>query len=345
MKSLRYFLLCLLVGTGFLLQSKSTVWGDPGDGVSYSVDIPDVVATVNGVEIDSRYIKFQLERIVKMNKRPLTGNEKARILKDIVDKEIVRELVLQEGKSQNKKLPDEILEAEFGKLKSSYETEEEFQKALKERDISEKDLRRSIEIDSLAQMLIGEEIKGSIEITDEETRSFYDQNKERFHRPEAYHAQHIFIAPFPPGFLDDIPEGQRDEKRLEMARKADKQLRDILKQIRGGGDFGTLAKEHSHDRASAENNGHLDFVYKGVLPPEFDAEIAKLKQGEISEPFTTSYGHHIAKLIETRPAGFAEFDEMKESIQRHLFTQKAQTEVQKYIDSLRAKAKVENLLK
>jgi parvulin-like peptidyl-prolyl isomerase len=340
-KSLRYFLLCLLVGTGFLSQSNSTAWGDPGDGVSYAVDIPDVVAKVNGVEIDSRYVKFQLERIIKLNNRPLTGNEKARLLKDIVEKEIVRELVLQEGKSKNRTLPAEILEEEFGKLKASYKSEEEFQSALKDRNISETDLRRSLEIDSLAQMLIGEQIKGRIAITDEETRTFYDQNKERFHRPESYRAQHIFIAPFPPGFLDSIPEGQRDAKRLEMARKADKQLSDILEQIRGGGDFSTLAKEYSHDRASAENGGDLEVVYKGVLPPEFDEEIEKLKPGEISQPFTTSYGHHIVKLNETRPAEYAEFDEMKESIQRHLFTEKAQVEVQKYIDDLRSKAKVE----
>ena len=295
-KSLRYFLLCLLTATGVLLHSKSDVWGDPGDGVSYAVDIPDIVAKVNGVEIDSRYVKFQLERLVKLNKRPLTGNEKARLLKNIVDKEIVRELVLQEGKSKNKSLPKEILEEEFGKLKASYGSEDEFKKALKERNITEKDLKHSMEVDSLAQMLIGERIKGRIQISDEDTRKFYDGNKERFHRPESYRAQHIFIAPYPPGYLDSVPEGQKDEKRLELARKADRKLRDILKQIRGGGDFGTLAKEHSHDKASAENNGHLELVYKGVLPSEFDAEIEKLKPGEISEPVLSPFGYHIIKL-------------------------------------------------
>ncbi|QPJ66516.1 MAG: hypothetical protein G3M78_14355 [Candidatus Nitrohelix vancouverensis] len=317
-----------------------TALADPGDGLVGEAKIPDIVASVNGVDIDSRYVKFQLERIIKMNKRPLTAKEQTVILKDIVDKEIARELVLLESKKEQKKLPPELLEEQFAALKKSYKSEDDFQKALKERGFSEADLRHAMEIDSLAQMLLGEYIKGRVEIDDDDVKKFYEDNKERFLRPVSRRVSHIFIAPFPPGYLDSTPLADRETTKLELARKADAKIRDILKEVRDGADFAEMAKKHSDDTASSENGGDLGYVYKGVLPEEFDEALEKLQPGEISEPFITPYGHHIAKLIENRPSEYAPFKDMEESIQRHLFTEKAQDEINKYVDSLKEKADI-----
>ena len=61
------------------------------------IEIPKLVARVNGVDIESKYIEFRLSQIEKLAlktaKRPLTVKEKNSIVKDLIKKEVVRELV------------------------------------------------------------------------------------------------------------------------------------------------------------------------------------------------------------------------------------------------------------
>ena len=51
--------------------------------------IPEVVAQVNGVDIQSKYIEFRMNQILKNVKRPLTIREKTSVVKDLIEKEII----------------------------------------------------------------------------------------------------------------------------------------------------------------------------------------------------------------------------------------------------------------
>ena len=72
-------------------------------GAKGDVAIPDVVAKVNGVEIKSGPIKFQLSNAMRKQQRNFSPAEKRKIVSSLVDKEIVRELVHQEGKAKKGK--------------------------------------------------------------------------------------------------------------------------------------------------------------------------------------------------------------------------------------------------
>jgi len=316
------------------------VQAEPGDGLSQTVSIPDVVAEVNGVKIGSNYVKFEFDRLMRDIRSPLTVKQQAGIVREIIDHEVVRELVFQEAKAANKRVPPETIREELGAIKTSYPSEQEFQKALKERNITEADLTRAIEIDALAGFLLEDRIKGKIDITGEEIKKYYDENKQKFMRPMSYRVRHIFVAPFPPGYLNQFPEKDRDMIKLQKSRETEEKIRSILAEIRKGANFEEMAKKYSEDSESAPNGGDLGFMYKGVFDPSFDAAVEGLKPGDVSEPFTTPYGHHIAQLIETRPPEETTFDEMKDAIQKQIFTEKAHQEAQKFMDGLRANAKI-----
>ena len=81
-----------------------------------------------------------------------------------------------------------------------------------------------------------------------------------------------------------------------------------------------------------------------MFDPAFDEAVSKLKAGEVSDVVDTSYGYHIIKLDETKPAEQATFDEMKEAIQKHLFLEQAKLKVEKFVQKLRKNATIENLL-
>ena len=73
------------------------------------IEIPKLVARVNGVDIQSKYIEFRLSKIENTVNRPLTVKEKTSIVKDLIEKEVVRELVNQQGKKENLKADNKLI--------------------------------------------------------------------------------------------------------------------------------------------------------------------------------------------------------------------------------------------
>jgi len=70
--------------------------------------------------------------------------------------------------------------------------------------------------------------------------------------------------------------------------------------IKGGDDFGVLAKTYSEDPGSSADGGDLGFFDRSMMAKEFTAWAFKLKAGEISPVFETEFGFHILQVIERR---------------------------------------------
>lgn len=70
--------------------------------------------------------------------------------------------------------------------------------------------------------------------------------------------------------------------------------------IKGGEDFGTLARLYSQDLGSATEGGDLGFMDRTMLVKEFAANAFKIKSGEMSQVFETEYGFHVLKVMERR---------------------------------------------
>ena len=81
---------------------------------------------------------------------------------------------------------------------------------------------------------------------------------------------------------------------------AREKLRQLKIRIINGDDFGLLAKGNSDDSMSAINGGELGWRTKGELVIEFQNTLDNLTFNEISEPFKTQFGWHIAQVLERR---------------------------------------------
>ncbi len=336
---------CLLVVFSLCLLTFAGVEKASAQLSTTTLKIPDVVARVNGVAIESKYIAFRLSQIVKNVKRSLTMREKTSIVKDLIEKEVVRELVHQQGEKENLKIDSELIEKEIKALRKPYASDEEFEKALSARNITLQDLRSSMEVDIHARQLLNEQIKGKVEISDDDVKKYYEDNKQKFHRPESFRTRHILASIFPSDLLKSTPVKELQEKREELTKKAEEKIDSILKELKEGADFKKLAKEKSDDEASKESGGDMDIIYKGILDPSFDEAISKLKPGEISGKVTTQFGFHVIQLIEKRPPEQAPFEEMEKSIQKFLFMEEAKKQVGTYIESLKKQAKIETFFK
>src|SRR5262249_26646139 len=71
----------------------------------------------------------------------------------------------------------------------------------------------------------------------------------------------------------------------------------VRNRILGGEDFSGLAQTVSEDPGSAVDGGDLGWAGPRTFTPEFEQVIQSLKDNEISEPFKTQYGWHIAQVL------------------------------------------------
>ncbi|HEV8625621.1 MAG TPA: peptidylprolyl isomerase [Acidimicrobiia bacterium] len=78
----------------------------------------------------------------------------------------------------------------------------------------------------------------------------------------------------------------------------------VLARLKGGEDFGAVAKQVSIDKGSAAKGGDLDCSPKGAFVPEFDQAASELPVGQLSDPVQTQYGFHILKVRERKDATF-----------------------------------------
>src|SRR5208282_4298327 len=123
----------------------------------------------------------------------------------------------------------------------------------------------------------------------------------------------------------------------ETVRQKLSKLRD---RIMKGEDFAGLASTNSSDPGSAPDGGDLGWTGPGTFVPEFDKAIADLKVNEISEPFKTRYGWHIAQML-----GGRTYDSTDDVRRQHAFAaireSKADEETELWLRRLRDEAFVE----
>ena len=84
----------------------------------------------------------------------------------------------------------------------------------------------------------------------------------------------------------------------------------LREQILGGDDFAAVAQSVSDDTASATDGGDMGWTSPGDFVPEFEQVIAGLEIGELSEPFRTRFGWHIAEVTDSR--SYDTTEELKE---------------------------------
>ena len=118
------------------------------------------------------------------------------------------------------------------------------------------------------------------------------------------------------------------------------QARDLEKRLKDGEDFDKLAKEFSDDPGSKNAGGDLGFQPPGVFAPEFQIKLDQLKPGEISAPFTTQFGWHIARVNERRTRDIS-VDSRRAKARAAIGQRKAAEDYDTWLRRLRDEAYVE----
>ncbi len=138
------------------------------------------------------------------------------------------------------------------------------------------------------------------------------------------HVRHILLR-----VSDAMPEAE--------VRRRLNDLRDRV--LKGGQDFGQLARLHSVD-GSATRGGDLGWLYPGDTVPEFERAMNALKPGEVSEPVQTPFGWHLIQVLERRTEA-SSVERNRLAARQSLRDRKADEAYQEWIRQLRDRTYVE----
>lgn len=123
--------------------------------------------------------------------------------------------------------------------------------------------------------------------------------------------------------------------------RAKAMLESFLSQIRSGeADFADLARQYSEDPGSGAKGGELGWAEPTVYVPEFAQTLNSLEIYEISEPFRTTHGWHIAQLEEKRTTDATDQFNSNRAHQL-IYRRKFNEELQNWLDEMRTEAYIE----
>jgi peptidyl-prolyl cis-trans isomerase C len=166
-------------------------------------------------------------------------------------------------------------------------------------------------------------------IPDREIRTFYDTHPNSFKKSEQVRASHILIK------VDSQAEPSVKEEKKAKLRK-------IQKRLKGGEDFGVLAKEFS-ECPSNSKGGDLGYFGSGKMVKPFEDAAFKLKTGEVSDIVETQFGYHLIKVVDKKPASVMGYEDVKDKIGQYLKQEKTAKQLKGYIEELRKKAVIERV--
>ena len=97
---------------------------------------------------------------------------------------------------------------------------------------------------------------------------------------------------------------------------ARQRLVDFRQRIVDGEDFARLARLYSVDYVSGRAGGDLGWHEPGVMVREYEAVTSRLEIGELSQPFRSQFGWHLAEVIDRRSV-----DETEQSKREKIYSQ------------------------
>jgi peptidyl-prolyl cis-trans isomerase C len=331
--------LCLAVPVGVAQAADSQpaapapVQAQPAADTPAAGEGAEQVALVNGVVIEQEDFKTEYGQAVRQmaqQGQPIQEDMVAQVREQVLDRMIEEELLYQASQEKGIAVGDEAVTVEIGNIKQRFESEEEFQEALKTFEMSEDYLKAKIQRGLAIKDLIENNVLKDLVVGDEESRAFYDQHPEMFKNPEQVKASHILIK---------VPEGADDAAKAAARAK----LVQIQEDLKKGADFAEAARQHS-EGPSNERGGELGVFQRGQMVKPFEDAAFALKAGEISDIVETPFGYHIILVAEHQEERVVPYEEAKGRLAEHLKRQKAGQEVDTYIQGLKDKAEVKKFI-
>ncbi len=293
------------------------------DDKAFTLDgktVPEVVASVNGIEVKVNVLEREMMAYKMVSARQgkkVSADSEMGIARKILNKEIEKELIYQKARKMDVQVPSEIVLKELKKIEDQFPSVPFFERALAMQKLTRGMLREKIEKQLVSEKYLRKAIFPKVDVKESRAKEFYDKNADSFIKPEMYHVRHIFVAKLADseGKTDDKDAAAKAKRIVDgINAEAKKKIERAAKKVKAGGDFVKLVKQFSEDEATVEKGGDLGVLLPETTIPAVAKAMTKLKKGETSGVITSQFGYHIIQLTDKIPSQKATYDEVKADI-------------------------------
>ncbi|WP_265820796.1 peptidyl-prolyl cis-trans isomerase [Geovibrio ferrireducens] len=305
--------------TAILLILTAFLFGCGDNGKKTSADKRPkaekrTILKINGAEIDnSELLDYAYFTVLEMD--PLTV-ENQDVKDRIVRNFIIHRLLLDEAKKRGLDIGDErsakiagyIDKMEEGRAAENGDNETD--EVLKNR------LKKQMVENVLVQKMLTQVADTNVQVTDDELKAYYEENKTRFN-------------------------GKRTANVFMILTIEEEKAKEAMAQLKKGVPFAEVAEEYSISDEK-KNGGNLGWISMDDYPEVF-AEAFRLRAGETSGIIKSEYGFHIFRTVAYRDGENKRFDQVKSEIYARLYSQKQEESVRNFIDEIYGKAEIINV--
>jgi parvulin-like peptidyl-prolyl isomerase len=272
-------------------------------------DVPDdAVAVVDGEEItqaDFETAFTQTSSQSGLQTPPAPGDEQYETIRDQALSAVLDTAwILGEGERRGVEVTDKEVQDTFTQLKDqNFQTEEEYQQFLQQSGLSQEDIDERVRLQVISQKIQEQITSDTPEVSDDEARDFYEDNKSQFEQPES-----------------------RDIRLI--ANKDPAQVEQALTQLQTDNspeNWKRVAAEFSTDPTSKDKGGVRSGITPETFEDPFNTEIFDAPQGEVVGPVETPVSTYAFQVDKITPGGATSYDETADQIKQQL-EQQAQQE-------------------
>lgn len=148
-----------------------------------------------------------------------------------------------------------------------------------------------------------ENLANEVDVNDDMLLEYYTENKAKYDVPEQRKFNQILIK-----FSEKATEGE-----IEEARTRAKEIKSL---IDSGKSFKEIAEQHSDDPGPQLQASEFGFTQKGVMPSEIDDVMFSMETGEISDIIKSRDGFYIIEVTDARGEGTNTFEFSRDQVEK-----------------------------
>lgn len=242
-------------------------------------------ALVNGVSIPKAEVDRRIEAY-QSGAGGMDDQTRVELSRQVVVQLVEEELVRQEVERRRIAVPDSEVARRIEELRARFGAAEDFDRALAKEHLDMEGLRERVRA-LLARERLKELLAAGHPVTGAEVREVYERSKVRYQQLRV--RQMVFL----------VKDAAGERTALAKAQSA-------VAQVRGGADFGALARRYSEDPQTRARGGDLGFQTLESLPPQVAQEAAQMKVGAVSDPVRGPAGYLVLRLDAKRTTPFSD---------------------------------------
>ena len=243
-------------------------------------------------------------------------------LRDLID----QSLLAQRGKDMGVNVEGDVVkQLDQIRIQNGLDSLEKLEAAVTKEGLNWDDFKSNIRNKLLTQEVIRREVGSHINIGRDDPMKYYEEHKKEFVKPEQVALRAIEIS----------TAGKTDAELPDLKKKAE----DLLRRIKDGEDFATLAKRFS-DGSTAQQGGFLGVYKRGELSKQLEDQVFAMKKNQLTDVIETKQGYLILQVLERYEEGEQPFEKVENEIMDHLYSERMEPALREYLKTLREQSYV-----